>query len=351
MQQIQRIMETNQVSLFEKLERLRITASSDIKPHEFLFNWNDTPCFARGELVAVTGKAKSGKTYLNSLLMAACASDGQLGLTRKSDAALRVLWIDTEQSEDTTFEILQDRIGAMIGAEPSQEQFHVFNLRQVHWKERIDLVLASISICQPDIVIFDGIRDVVGDINDYAEAQTVIGQLLSIASFTHACIVCVLHQNKAVEDKTLRGALGTELQNKSFETYECTKDPESRIFKIRQIATRKYDMTQTIQFVVSAEGLPIASFSPDEEKQAPKYRNSFNPAYVADSQIDKQRLFNYILPLGKQMDLTQLRAVVMKVAWIRSFNFAYRVIEEACEQGIIRLVEHEGNNVYELSSP
>ena len=27
-------------------------------------------------------------------------------------------------------------------------------------------------------------------------------------------------KNKAIEDKTLRGALGTELQNKSFETYD-----------------------------------------------------------------------------------------------------------------------------------
>ena len=32
-------------------------------------------CFARGELVAVTGKAKSGKTYLNSILMAVAGID------------------------------------------------------------------------------------------------------------------------------------------------------------------------------------------------------------------------------------------------------------------------------------
>ena len=51
-------------------------------------------------------------------------------------------------------------------------------------------------------VIFDGIRDIVSDINDYAEAQRVIGILLSIASDKRTCIVCVLHQNKAIEDKT-----------------------------------------------------------------------------------------------------------------------------------------------------
>jgi hypothetical protein len=110
---------------------------------------------------------------------------------------------------------------------------------------------------KPDLVIFDGIRDVVGDINNYTEAQTVLDKLLSLASWTQACIVCVLHQNKALEDKTLRGALGTELQNKSYETYECQKDPETRRFTLRQTATRKYDITDNLEFSVNAEGLPV----------------------------------------------------------------------------------------------
>ena len=56
---------------FDRLLKQRILPSSDIPPHDFLFTWHDIPCFARGELVVVTGKAKSGKTYLNSILMAA----------------------------------------------------------------------------------------------------------------------------------------------------------------------------------------------------------------------------------------------------------------------------------------
>lgn len=62
-----------ELTIIEQLSQLRITASSQIPPHEFLYTWNGTPYFAKGELVAVTGKAKSGKTYLNSLLMAAAS--------------------------------------------------------------------------------------------------------------------------------------------------------------------------------------------------------------------------------------------------------------------------------------
>ena len=369
-------MESENLTIIEQLEKLRITSRSEIPPHDFLYTWNGVPCFARGELVAVTGKAKSGKTYLNSILMAAAGTsalsrgagnelepaynagrmDGGhfLGLKRIREKALRVVWIDTEQSADSTHEILRDRIGAMTGAEASDEVYHVFNLRQVRWQDRMTLVLAAIAICMPDLVIFDGIRDVVGDINNYEEAQNTIGQLLKAASEFKTCIVCVLHQNKAAEDKTLRGALGTELQNKSFETYECKKDPETRIFSIQQTATRKYDLPNKIQFCVDKEGLPVGCAAGLEPEQAIHadigQQGGFNGEYVGvDGKIDKAKLFGYILQGGRYMSLAQLRQVVMNVANVRSFNFAFKLIEEARLQGIIQLVEIEGKSGYQLS--
>lgn len=350
-------MEMDNLSIVEQLSLLRITADSEIAPHEFLYTWNGVPCFARGELVAVTGKAKSGKTYLNSILMATAGALNKghfLGLKRVREEALRVVWIDTEQSEDSTHEILRDRIGAMTGDVPSEEVYHVFNLRQIRWQERMTLILSAIAICKPDLVIFDGIRDVVGDINNYEEAQHTIGQLLKVASEYRTCIVCVLHQNKAVEDKTLRGALGTELQNKSFETYECAKDIDTRIFTIRQVATRKYDMPGKVQFCVDKEGLPVAvgsdsgltSEAQDKETQG----GGFNSEYIGtDGKIDKAKLFGYILQGGKYMSLAQLRQVVMNVANVHSFNFAFKLIEEARIQGILHPVEMDGKSGYQLS--
>lgn len=288
-------MESNEC-FYDLLQKQRILPSSEIPPHEFLFTWHDIPCFARGELVAVTGKAKSGKTYLNSILMSAagaplhkkrvvegmnveCLTDHFLGLERMKEEPLTVLWIDTEQSEDSTHEILRDRIGTMIGEEPSPERFYVFNLRQVSLKDRELMVETAIYCYQPDLVIFDGIRDIVSDINDYAEAQRVIGILLSIASDKHTCIVCVLHQNKAIEDKTLRGALGTELQNKSFETYECSKD-DDRVFTIRQVATRKYDIPNKQKFIVNPDGLPVPYVCEETLSVTANADTKFNPMYL-----------------------------------------------------------------------
>ena len=340
------------ISIVDQLSLLRITAASQIPPHEFLFAWNGTPCFARGELVAVTGKAKSGKTYLNSLLMAACAGEGRLGLSRMGEKPLRVVWIDTEQSEDTTCEILRDRIGPMTGTMPDEKLYHVFNLRKIKWQDRMSLVLSAIAICQPDLVIFDGIRDVVGDINDYTEAQNIIGQLLQVASEFHTCIVCVLHQNKAVEDKTLRGALGTELQNKSFETYECSKNQDTRIFTIRQTATRKYDMPNKIQFCLDSKGLPVLCVAIQEQEDISSSAShdsaKFNPAFVgSDGKIDKTRLFGYVLA-DKSLAWNDLRTRIMQTANIRSVHFAETLMQEARDGGLLQTILINSRREYML---
>ena len=267
--------------IFETIEARRITPSTEVQPHQFLFAWNDRPCFARGELVALTGKAKSGKTYVCSLLMALAIKPQIMGIQRIQEEPLRVLWIDTEQSADSTHEILCLRVGKLIEQQVPDDQYFVYNFRQDNWQDRLALVLSCISKHQPDLVIFDGIRDVVGDINNYQEAQTVLSKMLSIASWSNACIVCVLHQNKSLEDKTLRGALGTELQNKSFETYECQKDPDTRIFTMRQTATRKYDITQKLEWTVDAEGLPV----PEQgtRNQEPGHKTMLDPQEIVQT--------------------------------------------------------------------
>ena len=50
------------------LEQLRVTPDKQLPPMDFLFQLFGRPCFPRRELVAITGKAKSGKTFLSNVL-------------------------------------------------------------------------------------------------------------------------------------------------------------------------------------------------------------------------------------------------------------------------------------------
>lgn len=289
---------------YEEMLDRRITPDTIVPQHDFILQWGDRPCFARGELVALTGKAKSGKTFVCSMLMALAVRPQLMSLSRLHDEPLRVVWIDTEQSEDSTQEILCHRISKLINQPIPEDQFFVYNLRRDNWQERLNLATLCIVHAKPDLVIFDGIRDVVGDINNYTEAQNVLEKLLSIASWSNACIVCVLHQNKSLEDKTLRGALGTELQNKSYETYECQKDPDTRLFTLRKTATRKYDITHKLDFTVNQDGLPVM------EEPGANYQEQRQNYYA--QQIDAEKIIPMIF--GKE---TSMRAYEFKQKTMR----------------------------------
>ena len=286
--------------LIAKLKKDRITADKELPPMEFLLKLFDVPCCPRGELVAFTGKAKSGKTFVMSMMMAAASAAEALAFHRTTFEPLQVLWIDTEQSDQSTQDILRNRLIPMVISSPPKlggargglkertdslvqttppagtpprsalplgssknsggESFpeglyDIFNVRTESWQERMPLLMAAIDLCCPDLVILDGVRDLVDDINNGQLAHDVTERLMRVAQQARCCIVCVIHQNKAAEDRTLRGSIGTELTNKAFEVYECEKLPD-RTFVLTQKLTRKYDITDSLYFTVDDRGLP-----------------------------------------------------------------------------------------------
>jgi hypothetical protein len=249
---------TEQEQRLLRLERRRITPQTELQQMEFLFRLHGKPCFARGELTGLSGKAKSGKTFVSSILMALCFRSQLLSVERIEQKKLHVLWYDTEQSEESTQDILRNRIIPLTGIPEDlfpMDMLDVFNVRGEQYADRLALLELAVERYQPDLVILDGIRDLVADINDGVVAQDTVERLMRLASQNRCAIVCVLHQNKSQEDRNLRGWIGTELKNKAFEVYECTKSAE-RIFSWAQTDTRKYDIAQKLQFSVNDDGLP-----------------------------------------------------------------------------------------------
>ena len=304
----------------QRLERRRITPDSMIPKRRFLFEMFDKPCFARGELVGITGRAKSGKTFFTSILMALGVCGEVLGVRRIEPKPLRVLWYDTEQSEESTQEILCDRIMRLwqrnmpecesIENFPS-EMFDIFNVRAEAWQDRMPLLEEAILEYKPDLVILDGIRDLVNDINDGILSQQVIERLMNLASETDCCIVSILHQNKASEDKNLRGWIGTELTYKSFEVYECAKDND-RIFSVKQTMTRKYDIDNALQFVVDAEGLPTEVYNQAIVHAVVRSNaKAVSATQEAAINYDAEEVFTSVMQQGEKLRAYELQKRVM----------------------------------------
>ena len=92
-----------------------------------------------------------------------------LSVERIEPKRLHVLWYDTEQSEESTQDILRNRIIPMTGIAEDQfpmESFDIFNVRAEGYDQRLPMLVAAVHHYHPDLVVLDGIRDLVADIND-----------------------------------------------------------------------------------------------------------------------------------------------------------------------------------------
>ena len=360
------------------LEQLRITPEKELPKMEFLFRLFGKPCFPRRELVGITGKAKSGKTFVTSMLMARGVASPQPPpygggvLMRAGDTPLRVVWYDTEQSDESTQDILRNRIVPMAATDGhGQAQtgafrespcesgargggFDIFNVRCVEWKQRRELLREAVRQCKPDLVIVDGIRDLVNDINDGVLAQEVMEELLHLATSQECCIVCVLHQNKSGEDHNLRGWIGTELMNKAFEVYACEKLMPQRIFKMEQTLTRKYDIEQALYFEVGEDGLPKASPLPPPTgggEQSRERLPQLNAEYIVHDenggwQFDVLKLFLDAMHGDAEVGGAELRKRVMNQANIVQFRKYNQLLKQAIEQKVIVKTERDNLTFY-----
>ena len=352
----QRALELEQ--MLSRLEAHRITPDKELPKMEFLFRLFHKPCFPRGELVALSGKAKSGKTFVSSILMALSYRSQVLSVERIEQKKLHVLWYDTEQSEESTQDILRNRIIPMTGIPEDQfpmDIFDIFNVRAEGYDQRLPMLEAAVRHYHPDLVILDGIRDLVADINDGVVAQECLERLMRLASDERCCIVCILHQNKSVEDRNLRGWIGTELKNKAFEVYECSKSSE-RIFTWGQTDTRKYDILDTLKFAVNDDGIPYlcseeqlkeamfqAQRKAAEERQKQGTSTSlapFNPKYVAGKENHKtifkvKEIFTDSMEIGKQYYEDELRNRVGTLTLIATDKVFHEQLSIAINDNIV----------------
>ena len=92
------------------------------------------------------------------------------------------------------------------------------------------------------LVVIDGIRDLMLDINNSTEATKLVGDLMQWTSEQNIHIQTVLHLNKG--DDNARGHIGTELNNKAETILQITKDntlPERSIVAPAIIRSKPFD--------------------------------------------------------------------------------------------------------------
>ncbi len=248
-----------------KLEHMRIRAGTPLPEMKHLLNINGVNCFPRGDLVAISGKEKCGKTTDCRIIVSALMKGEYMGV-KALEENVRVLWIDTEQACQTSRAVCRG-IELMCGTEPPDDRFFYFALREYPNREEMtDVMRALFNEFRPDIAIIDGIRDFIPDFNDVVESAEIVLECMRLSSGVSAekaretglverppcCVCCILHQNKPKDDNNMRGHLGTELSNKAGEVWEATQD-DDHVFMFAQTRSRTRPVDDPLRYKVQSK--------------------------------------------------------------------------------------------------
>ena len=330
----------------DELFHERITPETDLPPMQPLFRMFDVPCFYRGELVADCGKAKSGKTYFLSILMAAC-------LTQKALVLERIIHTDLTDLTDICCERSNSSAQkASVRSEGSvcdiNNSFYAFNLRGLGYEKRGQMVNVAIRTIKPDICIIDGIKDLMTDINDAVQATRIMEQLMALAKEFNCSIVCVLHLNKSEQDRNMRGSIGTELTNKAFEVFQCemiNEKDKTDTFKVTQTYSRKQKMKQKLYYRVNDEGLP--EWCPDYQEQPRDDQGRWmsqidatTSSVEVKSDMDLHKLFTTAMEGRNQRPFGEVMAIALKKCGVIDAMAYYHYLNLAVKQKIVHKEVH-----------
>lgn len=222
-----------------------------IQPPSVLFI-DDVSYGTLGNFSCLTGKAKSGKTFFLSLLIAAVLdTNGKFQRLKTKVPTAKVLHFDTEQSEYHTQKVA-NRIIKLIDDTKNTQNYECYYLRKHPPTERIELIEEAIyNTKNLKLVVIDGIADLIVGYNNEEEAIKIINRFMKWTDELNIHIITVIHQNKG--DKNAKGHLGSLILQKSETVLSVIKEIDRSTVEATE--SRGIDI-QPISFSIDEKGQP-----------------------------------------------------------------------------------------------
>ncbi len=207
---------------------------------------NDVPLGTQGNLLCITGGEGTGKSnYVASIIAGAIRPQSTmidtLGITVSENIHQKaVLFYDTEQSEVQLYKNINNLLRRCKRL-AMPDYLHAYCMTGMSRKERMQAIVQSMDKYHYQyggiqLVVIDGIADLIKGANDEAESIAVVEELYRLAGIYHTCIVTVLHF--VPNGLKLRGHLGSELQRKAAAILSVEKDNDPTISVVKALKVR-----------------------------------------------------------------------------------------------------------------
>lgn len=236
-----------------------------IKKDKFEFKY--VSIFTLGNISAIHGKAKSKKTFLNSIFASVLTSNSEYANLIKSELPEhknQIVYLDTEQSKYDSYNVNR-RIVKMAG--DNANNFSMFSLRGTNAFEKLEFLEYLIkTVSQVGVVFIDQIADLAKSINDEEEAVRVVNKLEELTNNYDIHIACVIHQNKANDNAT--GWLGSQIMKKAETIIKVTKDKSNKNISIVDADATRGEDFEPFAFQINEYGFPeiISDYNISEDR-------------------------------------------------------------------------------------
>ena len=315
-----------------------------IVPQKILFV-GDCTIATFGNFSASTGKAKSKKTFNISAMVAAAITNSTVLNYRAClpEGKRNILYFDTEQSKFHCHTVLE-RIYKLSGLSLQEDdpRLMFWGLREYTPKLRIAVIdYALRKYDEVGLVIIDGLRDLMYDINNGKEATDVMTVLMAWTSVYELHIHTVLHLNK--NDNNPRGHIGTELENKAETVLIISKNTmNNSVSEVKPMHMRDKEFT-TFAFHIDDNKLPVLDSSMSVTVVKPREKSLVS----LDNEVHQEilgKLFEENTPT-KYNDLVNVVAQAYEAAgYKRGLNGIKGLIKLLTSKGII--VKEENGYAY-----
>ncbi len=316
--------------LSKEREQYRYYADEDYPEPDMLLKLNGVGTIPIGDITAISGKAKSGKSYCTSTFVASVLGCKDFGLIPTKEHP-KVIYFDTEQSKANIARI-QRRVHRLLGWDAKTDRYELifYVLREVQIQDRYQFIVDIVMKEEPNAIVIDGIADLIFNFNDIAESSGIIFKLLALCTQANIALLTILHENKSEDNTNMKGHLGTLLLQKAASVFHVSKSEDGTI-TVKNTDSRNKPI-QDWFFKIDENGMPISSnapITPKEAQKIEKLRQDMQIVFEDGESLMKSELVEKCVSMG-----------------ICKKSAAYKKIDEAIRGNIVTL----DSNHYFLNS-
>lgn len=239
-------------------EQYKFNYDDPIIDNDFYLYHGDQGVVGPGDIMLVTGREKSRKSFfLSGLLASNYTRDPTRTLGFNMDIGNKhILVFDTEHSSNQ-FAKIQKKFVHSSGYRGNIPTYHAFQLRKFDYIERMEFIQSVIVSFEENgmeiaFIIIDQIADMVSDINNEKSVNDFKSWAMTVSEEKGIVVVCVLHTNRGGQESL--GKLGSAMDKKMSSGFLVSYDQESKISCAENVRARNRPLDNNICFRHNEQG-------------------------------------------------------------------------------------------------